>query len=1190
MPTTIAVAAASAAASMAISGTTFTLLAFAKAVGVSLLLSGASKLLAPKPQKPSLAYDSTARTQSIRQPIAAWRVVYGTDRIGGAMTFAAADESANSLGVVITLAGHTSRAIREVYFNDEWVPVVGNNGAPSPYPPGVGNGNVNGRYNGNVFIELALGDEVGQPFPVLEANSAGKWTSAHRQAGHTKLHVRCRRNREVFPGGLPNITALVDGVDDIYDPRTDTYGWTTNSALIVAHYLTNTTFGYGADWSKIDEDALIEAANICDERVTSTYQPEFTVDAGTDSLLFASDEKQFVTGDAVKYVSTGGAAGGLTSGALYYFIRTAADEGQLATTRDNALALIAIELSSAGSGVQTLERMPVVTADAATDRLTFEYRDDRLFTGDGVQVETSGTLPSGISAATTYYAIRISGGEIQLATSYANAMAGTAINITSSGSGVHRLKLVDEVRYATNGSFTLDMAPRDIITQLTDSMAGRTVKIGGTWRIIAGAYTAPAITLTDTHMAGPRKVQVMQRRDRSANGVKGVYVGPENFYQPTDFIPASNSSYVTADNGEEVWRDIQLPMIRRHSLARRLAKIELERIRQSLTVVLECKISAYECQPGDIIGVTVSKYGWSNKAFEVLNARLVLRGDGDNTRLGVDLTLRETASGIFGWTAVENDGLDIAPNTSLPDPFERARVPPPPVSGLEIFGQGNDTVFTGRDCKFAWRHSARYGYFDIGAEPLAEGANAGAPDWFVDGYRVRIYDTSGNLLREEPLQRGVEYIYSYEKNFEDNAGVPLREFEIRVWTHTTLGQESATYAGLTVSNPQPALPTAVALRAAFRTVFLEYTPPNDTDWAGVLMWMSTSTGFTPSGTQPGTGNCVYAGTDQIAVIDGLSGTTYYVRYASFDSFGRTGLTTSGELSVATATIAEVDLAPLSVTTGKLADLAVELAKIANGAVDTNKIAANAVTTAKLSAGAVTANEIAAGAVTTAKITAGAVTANEIASNAITTAKITAGAVTANEIATDAVVAAKIQAGAVTTAKLAANAVTANEIAANAVTTAKIQAGAITAASAIIADATIATAKIIDANITTLKVAGNAITVPVSAFTAATTSVSNTGTQIQSVTITTSGDPVKLIGHFAFHDSGGVGPSEVAIQINRGGTLLTQNKQTVPLNGWAALGASVTDTPGAGTYTYYLISNFMDGEAEYRSLEALEVHR
>lgn len=53
-----------------------------------------------------------------------------------------------------------------------------------------------------------------------------------------------------------------------------------------------------------------------------------------------------------------------------------------------------------------------------------------LVTGDTVVLTTAGTLPTGLSTATPYYVIKSNTTAFQLASSRANAFAGTAINIT----------------------------------------------------------------------------------------------------------------------------------------------------------------------------------------------------------------------------------------------------------------------------------------------------------------------------------------------------------------------------------------------------------------------------------------------------------------------------------------------------------------------------------------------------------------------------------------------------------------------------------------------------------------------------------------------------------------------------------------------------------------------------------------
>lgn len=62
-----------------------------------------------------------------------------------------------------------------------------------------------------------------------------------------------------------------------------------------------------------------------------------------------------------------------------------------------------------------------------------------LQTGDQVYLTTTGTLPTGLSANTLYYAIRIDANTFNLATSRANAYAATKIATSGTQSGTHTL-------------------------------------------------------------------------------------------------------------------------------------------------------------------------------------------------------------------------------------------------------------------------------------------------------------------------------------------------------------------------------------------------------------------------------------------------------------------------------------------------------------------------------------------------------------------------------------------------------------------------------------------------------------------------------------------------------------------------------------------------------------------------------
>lgn len=85
------------------------------------------------------------------------------------------------------------------------------------------------------------------------------------------------------------------------------------------------------------------------------------------------------------------------------------------------------------------EAFAAASVNVTTDTITVASNTKKWLTGFPVQMTTSGVLPTGVSALTDYYVIRTSATTIKLATSFANAVAGVAIDITAAGSGTHTI-------------------------------------------------------------------------------------------------------------------------------------------------------------------------------------------------------------------------------------------------------------------------------------------------------------------------------------------------------------------------------------------------------------------------------------------------------------------------------------------------------------------------------------------------------------------------------------------------------------------------------------------------------------------------------------------------------------------------------------------------------------------------------
>lgn len=62
-------------------------------------------------------------------------------------------------------------------------------------------------------------------------------------------------------------------------------------------------------------------------------------------------------------------------------------------------------------------------------------------TGTPIIFTSSGTVPAGLTSGTTYYSIYVNATTIKVATTAANATAGTVVDITSTGAGTHTIKL-----------------------------------------------------------------------------------------------------------------------------------------------------------------------------------------------------------------------------------------------------------------------------------------------------------------------------------------------------------------------------------------------------------------------------------------------------------------------------------------------------------------------------------------------------------------------------------------------------------------------------------------------------------------------------------------------------------------------------------------------------------------------------
>jgi len=247
-----------------------------------------------------------------------------------------------------------------------------------------------------------------------------------------------------------------------------------------------------------------------------------------------------------------------------------------------------------------------------------------------------------------------------------------------------------EKRYTINGAFSSGEKPKEILSKMLTACGGSLAYIGGKWTLKVAEYRSPTVTLDDDDLVGAVSVQGSQSRRDIFNAVKGTYSEPDALYQLSSFPPVTNALYTSQDN-EKIWKDIQFPFTTSVASCQRLAKIDLEKSRQQISVNLSCNLKAFQLQPGDNVNLNFSRYGWSSKVFEVIDWSFSFTNSETGSTPIVNLTLRETASGVYDWNSGDETVVDIAPNTNLPDPFT---VTEPGVATTDVLEIAAETVIT----------------------------------------------------------------------------------------------------------------------------------------------------------------------------------------------------------------------------------------------------------------------------------------------------------------------------------------------------------------------------------------------------------------------------------------------------------------------------------------------------------------
>lgn len=182
-----------------------------------------------------------------------------------------------------------------------------------------------------------------------------------------------------------------------------------------------------------------------------------------------------------------------------------------------------------------------------------------------------------------------------------------------------------------------------------------------------------------------------------------------------------------------------------------------------------------------------------------------------------------------------------------------------------------------------------------------------------DGYLVQVV-VSGVVKREVSVPANW-FNYHYADSLADGGGTPFRSFDLRVKAkYGTLS--SGNWATLTATNAAPPAPAAT-VTAVTGGLQVSAPLPSGSDYAGMLVWVSETDGFTPD-----SASLKYDGVNNSTNIVGLTaGVPHYVWVAFYDVFGKTDLNLSGQYAAtplsSTADLDVVATLPATASDGKV---------------------------------------------------------------------------------------------------------------------------------------------------------------------------------------------------------------------------------------------------------------------------------
>jgi len=224
--------------------------------------------------------------------------------------------------------------------------------------------------------------------------------------------------------------------------------------------------------------------------------------------------------------------------------------------------------------------------------------------------------------------------------------------------------------FDTNAVIDTSRKVIDNVRDILRGCRGYLPYVQGKYRLVIETTGSASVSLGEDDIIGGYSL-ASPTKNSKYNRIIATFINPDRNFQadqitfpPTDdsSLPSADrhATMKTADGGFLLEGKFDFKTITSPYQAEEMAEIILRRSRESLGLNITCGFKAYELHIGNIVNITLSSLGFSNKAFRVLSMIF-------NEDYTISLNLVEHQDSFY--TFATKGQVSSTPSTNLPDPF-----------------------------------------------------------------------------------------------------------------------------------------------------------------------------------------------------------------------------------------------------------------------------------------------------------------------------------------------------------------------------------------------------------------------------------------------------------------------------------------------------------------------------------------